>query len=304
MSIRQKMSISIMSLVIFLLVGLSATAMAASYSTTIYQAQKRLADLGYNPGAIDGIWGKKTEKAVKEFQRDNDLLVTGELDRDTKDSLGLQKTKTGTTKNKKIQGQLSQTLYVDPKGYFRIVPPSDWRIQEYPQEQRGKVAFIGPESAEFRVLVNAVDYDFETFISWCKDLEKRLGTPMNIERITFDGKPAIRRTYLLKGIKFYAINFFIGKANHNLQYGAPPAVYDKYFPIVSKSMETYEPHLIDLSAQDVKKLYVAKKLHIAQLMMEMGNIQIALKYIEEGLEVSPNDHNLLNLKKQIENKHK
>jgi len=202
----------------------------------------------------------------------------------------------------RISAMLSQTQYADPKGYFKIVPPANWRIQEYPQEQRGKVAFIGPESAEFRVLVNAVDYDFEAFISWCKDLEKRLGTSMNIERTTFDGKPAIRRTYVLKDTKFYAINFFIGKANHNLQYGAPPTVYDKYFPIVSKSMETYEPHLIDLSDDDVKKLYVAKKLRIAQLMMEMQNHKMALNYVKEGLEVSPADSILLKLKKEIEAK--
>ena len=31
----------------------------------------------YNPGTIDGIFGKNTLNAVKQFQKDNDLLVDG-----------------------------------------------------------------------------------------------------------------------------------------------------------------------------------------------------------------------------------
>ncbi len=56
-------------------------------------------------------------------------------------------------------GQLSKSRYSDPKGYFKIVPPNGWRIQEFPQDARGKVAFFSPESnVDLRVLVNAVDF--------------------------------------------------------------------------------------------------------------------------------------------------
>ena len=50
----------------------------------IYQAQKKLKRLGYNPGPLDGIWGPKTQKAIKKFQQDNSLLVTGNLDEQTR----------------------------------------------------------------------------------------------------------------------------------------------------------------------------------------------------------------------------
>jgi N-acetylmuramoyl-L-alanine amidase len=39
--------------------------------------QRLLQSLGFNPGILDGIFGPKTEKAVKEFQRSTGLIVDG-----------------------------------------------------------------------------------------------------------------------------------------------------------------------------------------------------------------------------------
>jgi len=64
---------------------------ANSYDHTIYQVQKKLKDLGYDPGRPDGIYGKKTKLAVKHFQRDNGLPVTGKLDEQTKANLNIIK---------------------------------------------------------------------------------------------------------------------------------------------------------------------------------------------------------------------
>ena len=47
---------------------------------TVYQVQKKLKELGYNPGALDGIWGRKTEAAIMAFQKKNGLSITGKLD--------------------------------------------------------------------------------------------------------------------------------------------------------------------------------------------------------------------------------
>lgn len=60
-----------------------------SYSPEIYQAQKALKELGYDPGPVDGIWGKATERAIKYFQVDKVLPVTGQLDGQTKEKLGI-----------------------------------------------------------------------------------------------------------------------------------------------------------------------------------------------------------------------
>ena len=57
---------------------------------TIYQTQKKLKELGYDTGVVDGVWGKKTENAVIQFQCDNKLSATGQLDEETKTKLGLK----------------------------------------------------------------------------------------------------------------------------------------------------------------------------------------------------------------------
>ncbi len=46
----------------------------------VMQAQADLAELGYYPGKVDGYYGPGTAAAVKTFQKDYGLPVTGELD--------------------------------------------------------------------------------------------------------------------------------------------------------------------------------------------------------------------------------
>tara|TARA_X000000950_G_scaffold203679_1_gene245063 strand:- start:51634 stop:54303 length:2670 start_codon:yes stop_codon:yes gene_type:complete len=43
-------------------------------------AQEFLSEQGYSPGPADGFWGPHTEQAVSEFQRNQELDVTGQLD--------------------------------------------------------------------------------------------------------------------------------------------------------------------------------------------------------------------------------
>ena len=50
---------------------------------TISKVQQRLHDLGYQPGPVDGIAGKRTIDALKKFQENNNLPVTGNLDDET-----------------------------------------------------------------------------------------------------------------------------------------------------------------------------------------------------------------------------
>jgi N-acetylmuramoyl-L-alanine amidase len=48
--------------------------------TTVSGVQGRLNNLGYSPGAIDGIAGARTAAAVRAFQRDAMLPETGQID--------------------------------------------------------------------------------------------------------------------------------------------------------------------------------------------------------------------------------
>ncbi|MEJ2166933.1 MAG: ankyrin repeat domain-containing protein [Desulfobacterales bacterium] len=53
---------------------------ASARDDAVYEAQKKLNELGYDAGKPDGIWGNKTAEAVKSFQADNGLPTSGRLD--------------------------------------------------------------------------------------------------------------------------------------------------------------------------------------------------------------------------------
>ncbi len=73
--------------------------------------QKRLKELKYYQGNIDGQFGPLTDKAVKEFQQTFHLEVTGIVDKDTWNMLGhLSDSKITSRKGKQPKGELSITI--------------------------------------------------------------------------------------------------------------------------------------------------------------------------------------------------
>jgi S1-C subfamily serine protease len=75
-----------------------------AYDQTVYDVQKKLKELGYEPGPTDGIWGRQTEVAVKIFQQDYGLPVTGRLTKKTLRTLGITEfaTESAPSINKRI----------------------------------------------------------------------------------------------------------------------------------------------------------------------------------------------------------
>ena len=63
-------------------------------SDEIRKLQEALKTKGEDPGVIDGRMGRKTHAAIRDFQKSNGLNVTGTLDRETADKLGVQLTTT------------------------------------------------------------------------------------------------------------------------------------------------------------------------------------------------------------------
>lgn len=78
-----------------LMVCLLATAVSAagykkgSSGETVRQIQTKLKEWGYYDGAIDGVYGSGTEKAVRYFQEKNGLTVDGKAGRATLDAMGI-----------------------------------------------------------------------------------------------------------------------------------------------------------------------------------------------------------------------
>lgn len=87
----RRLSSTIVCLTIVFTSSLFFAAITTALDQTIYQCQNSLKEIGYDPGSPDGVWGKKTENAIAEFQRDEGLPITGKLDDETKGKLKLGK---------------------------------------------------------------------------------------------------------------------------------------------------------------------------------------------------------------------
>jgi peptidoglycan hydrolase-like protein with peptidoglycan-binding domain len=74
---------------------------------TVREAQRTLQSDGYYKGAIDGVDGPMTMKAIREYQRANNLHVNGQLDRQTRDSLGLMHNEANREQNNNAVNQNS-----------------------------------------------------------------------------------------------------------------------------------------------------------------------------------------------------
>ncbi|KGX86189.1 S41 family peptidase [Pontibacillus litoralis] len=76
----------------------------------IANLQTMLEGLGYDPGRTDGYYSKQTEAAVKQLQQDNDLPVTGEVDKET--GKNIQEAIIDKVRNKEDDTQMKKALEV------------------------------------------------------------------------------------------------------------------------------------------------------------------------------------------------
>jgi hypothetical protein len=141
--------------------------------------------------------------------------------------------------------------------------------------------------------------DVSSLVEFCRGVEKKLGVSTNIERVTWQGFPAVQRSFETGGRKFRYVDFLVGQADHNLGYSAPTGAFDENFAAAAASMDTYEPVKVKLSSRDVVKHTVAKKKRLAQLMIEGHNYELAREFVKEGLALAPKDAGLLKVQKRI-----
>ncbi len=81
---------------------------ASSYNqATVKKVQQKLNKHGYNCGTPDGIAGSKTRKAVRKYQRDNKLTVTGNINSKLLKSLGVKPVKNSSSNSS--AGSISTT---------------------------------------------------------------------------------------------------------------------------------------------------------------------------------------------------
>ncbi|HHU31676.1 MAG: L,D-transpeptidase family protein [Zhaonellaceae bacterium] len=92
----------------------------------VYELEKRLKELGFSPGVLDGVFDQDTEEAVKNLQIANDLPATGVVDKDTWEVLGQDCEPTNNPQTPAPEGQIKiviekdkrlLTVYADGKPY-------------------------------------------------------------------------------------------------------------------------------------------------------------------------------------------
>ena len=198
---------------------------------------------------------------------------------------------------------LAKSRYSDPNNFFKIVPPADWKIERYPQEPRGKVAFFGPDMVELRVLAKGLDYDsFEDMYNEIKDIERTINTNTNMTKFMFFGIPAVKRQFAYKGLKILFIDFMLGNTTHNIMYSGSPQKFPLYESIAWESINTYEPVLREVTAAEVKKHVVARSIRLSKIFFENGEYELSKIYIDEGLKEDPENIELLEMQKIVTKK--
>ena len=99
---RLILSLALIFLLNILIITLVQTAQAATYrrgssGQTVRTIQEKLIRWGYLEGAADGIYGSKTEAAVKRFQKKNGLTADGVVGPATLKALGMSSSGSGSS---------------------------------------------------------------------------------------------------------------------------------------------------------------------------------------------------------------
>lgn len=75
-------------------------------SSAIREAQQQLRAAGHDAGPVDGIMGPRTAQALKDFQQEKGLEVSGRLDQRTRAELGLGSSAIGASSAVGAQGKV------------------------------------------------------------------------------------------------------------------------------------------------------------------------------------------------------
>jgi hypothetical protein len=97
---------------------------AAASRDHIREAQRALLRKGYDPGPVDGIFGPKTEGALRQFQEAEQLPVTGRLDDRSLAALNSRQTEVGREKSTGPKETPTPTRPSTPQETFTPTSPS------------------------------------------------------------------------------------------------------------------------------------------------------------------------------------
>ena len=110
----------LLSLVLVLGSVVALRAQAASYQrgssgAVVSQIQTKLKRWGYYNGAVDGIYGSGTEKAVRLFQQKNGLTVDGKAGQQTLAAMGIRASSSAVTNDANVE-LLARLISAEARG--------------------------------------------------------------------------------------------------------------------------------------------------------------------------------------------
>ncbi|MCX5777380.1 MAG: hypothetical protein NTX32_07145 [Candidatus Firestonebacteria bacterium] len=204
--------------------------------------------------------------------------------------------------------ELGNKPYIDSTGYFSIIPPCGWDIQNYPSDPRGRVAFKkkeGNESAEIQVLVQAAEVtDFFYFARKIKSNLEKIGLKPEWQPVMFSEIPAIKSVLTLsvrgRKKKFLNLRFLSGKLYHDIEFSGSTELFDKYQDVFIKTIASYEIGKRKSEGHvAAKKQKTESYLCLAKVAVEFGDRKNAVLFLDEGLKNDPENKELLDLKENF-----
>ncbi len=101
-------------------------------SAQIRSVQRVLAEQGYNPGPVDGMMGKKTRLALRQYQWDYNLPVTGRIDESTLSSLGTKQRTTTATATTTASVSVHKKVELSPKQTYTVARDKTLDVALFP----------------------------------------------------------------------------------------------------------------------------------------------------------------------------
>lgn len=103
-----------------LIICFAQSSLAASYKrgstgSVVTQIQTKLSNWGYYSGSVDGVFGKKTEDAVKSFQKKNKLNTDGIVGAKTLEALGISSSSGASTHSNDV-ALLAKVISAEARG--------------------------------------------------------------------------------------------------------------------------------------------------------------------------------------------
>jgi hypothetical protein len=149
-----------------------------------------------------------------------------------------------------IAGGLDDARYVDPSGWFSLVPPRNWVQVAKPVDGFFNVVFQGPAGMDMGIQVVATNgVTFDKLVENLRRVERSLAADTHMDFAYVGSCRAVKRSAQLFRSKLLMLDFVTGDLEHHVQFSVPTALYDEYEPVFLRLMQTYEPGRL-LSAPD------------------------------------------------------